>query len=253
MEENTENNINELISEKKDKNKEKVKSKNDENVLLSKKKNVQFYYENDIYNIICEEDDLLSSISEKFKEKSKTKKLELNYYSNGKTLNPEIKLNQLNSNIIEVHKEREMRGGVMSMRFTDMSKQITEEHYFSDSAPSYRIVTQGINVYGICKVKKCKAYKKEVICPLRKKEKFDLIKEKEELECPECGGNITQKTLGFFLCEYKIYGKKYYDDKIESFKFKGKAENKNSIQYYNPDKNGETILIELIIEITKYL
>ena len=146
-----------------------------------------------------------------------------------------------------------MKGGILSLKFSDMSKQITEEHIFSNKAPSYRLVTRGINIYGICKVKKCEAYKKEVIHPLRKIVKFDLIKEKEDLECPKCGGNITPKTVGFHLCEYRVTGKKYFDDKIESFEFEGKAENKNSIQYYNPDKNGETTLIELIIEITKYL
>ena len=59
-----------------------------------------------------------------------------------------------------------------SFRFTDISKQITEEHYFSDEAPSYRIVTRGINIYGICKFKKCCAYNEEVIVPLENVEFF---------------------------------------------------------------------------------
>ena len=108
-------------------------------------------------------------------------------------------------------------------------------------------MSQGKNIYGICKVKKFVAYKKEVIHPLKIK-KFDLIKEKEDLECPECGGNIVPKTIGFHLCKYRVTGKKYGSDKIETFEFERKAENKNSIQYYYPDKNGETTLIELIIE-----
>ena len=221
------------------------------------KKKLGFYYDGDIYLLYCDEDELMSSIIKKFKEKSKTENIEFYFISNGKVLNPENKINQLNFNLnfnrIDVYKEREMKGGVLSLKFSDLSKQITEEHFFSEKAPSYRYVTRGINIYGICKVKKCEAYKKEVIHRLKNIKKFDLIKEKEDLECPKCGGNITPKTVGFHLCEYRVKGKKYYDDKIEPFEFEGKAENKNSIQYYNPDKNGETTLIELIIEITKYL
>ena len=229
---------------------------NSQNDSKSKKK-LCFYYESDIYLINCDEDELLSSIFKKFKEQSKTENLKLYFIANGKLLNPETKINQLNLSLnfnrIDVHKEREMKGGILPLKFADMSKQITEEHFFSDKAPSYRMVTRGINIYGICKVKKCEAYKKEVIHPLKKIKKFDLINEKDDLECPLCGGNIIPKTIGFHLCEYRVKGKKYYDDKIESFEFEGKAKNKNSIQYYNPDKNGETTLIELVIEITKDL
>ena len=152
---------------------------------------------------------------------------------------------------INAFKETELKGGGFSLQFTDISKKIYEEQYFTEEAPSYRIVGEGINIYGICKVKKCKAYKEEVIYPLGDKQRFDLIKEKEDLECPECGGNIIPKTVGFFLCNYKITGKKYENGKIEDFEFEGKANNKGSIQYYNPDKNGETIVVQLIIEITK--
>ena len=152
-----------------------------------------------------------------------------------------------------MHKEGNITGGNFSMLFTDISKQIYEEHYFSDKAPSYRIVCQGINIYGICKVKKCLANKKEVVVPLRKIKKFNLIQQKEDLECPECGGNIIPKTLGFFLCKYKVKMKKYENGEIKSFEFEGESPKKDCIQYYNPDKNGETTIVELIIEITKDL
>ena len=79
------------------------------------------------------------------------------------------------------------------------------------------------------------------------------MKEKDDLECPECGGIIIPKTLGFHLCEYKIEGTKFIDKKGEDFEIKGKAENANSIQYFNPDKNGEIMIVKLVIEITKDL
>jgi hypothetical protein len=139
------------------------------------------------------------------------------------------------------------------MKFTDISKQISEQIYFSSTAPSYRKVTKGINICGICKYKKCNAYNKEVIAPLENVKIFNLIDERENLECPECGALIVPKTLCFYLCEYKIKGRKLDNEKLDKFEFNGKANKKDSAQYYSPDKNGETKITELIIEIIKYL
>ena len=82
----------------------------------------------------------------------------------------------------------------------------------------------------------------------RKKKKFDLIKEKDNLECPECKGVVIPKTLGFHLCKYKVSGK-VLNDIIEPFEFEGKAENENSVQYFNPDENGEVMVVEFKIEV----
>ena len=147
----------------------------------------------------------------------------------------------------------QVTGGGLSLNFTDLSKNIYEEHYFSKAAPYYRIVSKGINVYGICKGKKCKLYNKEVICPLKEKKFFDLLKEKDDLECPICGSLIIAKTLGFFSCEYRIKGKKCENDKITPFELRDKANNKNSIRYFNPDKNGSAMFIELIAEVIEFL
>ena len=220
------------------------------------KKNVIFSYEDFNYNFICDEDELLYSLIEKFKERTDTKNLNLLFLYNGKQLNPIITINQLDSlpDIkINVFTLNYLTGRGLPIKFTDLSKQFYEEHYFSDSAPSYRIVMQGINIYGICKNKKCIAYKKEVIFPLSNKKRLDLIEEKYDLECPECGNIINPKTVGFYLCNYKIKGVKFQDDKKEHFEFEGQAPKKDCIQYFNPDKNGETTIVELIIEVTEYL
>ena len=34
---------------------------------------------------------------------------------------------------------------------------------FSGHAPEWREVTQGLNIFGVCKNSKCEAYKKEVV------------------------------------------------------------------------------------------
>lgn len=222
------------------------------NSIGRKKKNFYFRFGEKSFCISGEEKDSVSLLVKEFKKRSKCKNLNLSFYSNAEKLEPEMKINQLVSTQIFVDEKENVIGG-FSTRFTDVSKQIHEQIYFSDKAPPYRIVTQGINIFGICKGKTCQGYKKEVICPLKKVKKYDLIKEKDDLECPLCKGTIIPKTLGFHLCKYKIKGKKYQNNEIIPFEFENKAENKNSIQYYSPEKNGEEILIELIIEITEDL
>ena len=217
------------------------------------KVNARFTFNNSSHIVICEKDESLSSVLEKFKKQTGIEGQNLYFISEGKRLSPEMRLRQINFSKIEVHNEQNIIGGAYGLNFTDVSKDIYEEHYFSDEAPSYRMVTQGINIYGICKGKKCIAYKKEVVVPLINIKKFDLINEKDDLECPECGGMIIPKTLGFHLCEYKIEGTKFVDKKGEDFEIKGIAENSNSIQYFSPDKNGEAMIVKLVIEIIKDL
>ena len=72
------------------------------------------------------------------------------------------------------------------------------------------------------------------------------------MKCPSCRGLFEPKTVGFYLCNYKIKGKNYEKDNVKSFEFQGKATNKKSIQYYDPIANGKTVVIELIIEITDF-
>ena len=131
--------------------------------------NACFRYNQKSYNVICEKDESLSSVFEKFKNQFGIEEQNLYFISEGKRLYPEMKLRYINFSRIEVHNEQNTIGGDFGLIFTDVSKKIHEEHYFSNKAPLYRIVTQGINVYGICKGKKCKAYKKEVVVRLKKK------------------------------------------------------------------------------------
>ena len=82
--------------------------------------------------------------------------------------------------------------------------------------------------------------------------KFNLIKERIYLKCPLCKGLIEPKTIAFYLCSYKVKGKNIENDKIKSFEFFNKTSNKGTVQYYNPIKNGKTLIMELIIEIINY-
>ena len=204
----------------------------------------------------CKTDELLSCVGEKFKKDSGILNSEVGFIWQGDLLDQNKTLKELNIKdcaAIDALTYKEIIGGSLSINFTDLSKNIYEEHYLSKASSGYRIVSKGINVYGICKGKKCKAYNKEVICPLKEKKYFDLLKERDDLECPICGYLMIPKTLGFFSCEYRIKGKKYENDKIVPFDFKDKSSKKDSIRYFNPDKNGKTMITELIVEVIKFL
>ena len=212
----------------------------------------------DRYLIRINNNETLFTLFQKFKELSGNYNEDINFIYNGTKLNNLNLMTTLKEANIEdnksitVSKNNCLKGGI-SVNFCDLSKQIYEDHYFSNKAPSFRIVVEGINIYGICKSKKCIAYNKEVVVPLKDIYKFDLIKERENLECPVCEGLIIPKTFGFHLCEYFVKGKKYENNKIQPFEFKGIANNKNAIQYYDPEKNGIVNIIELVIEIIKFL
>jgi len=213
-------------------------------------------FESKKYSYYCKGNDLLFFVCEKFKRDSGQLYSNFDFVFNCEylDLNKTLIENGLRShNSITPFSKGQVTGAGLSLNFTDLSKNIYEEHYFSKTAPDYRTVSKGINVYGICKGKKCKAYNKEVICPLKKKKSFDLLKEKDDLECPICGSLIIPKTLGFFSCKYRIKGKKCEDDKITPFELRDKASKKDSIRYFNPDKNGSVMFIELIAEVIEFL
>ena len=139
------------------------------------------------------------------------------------------------------------------MIFTGLSKNKTREIGFSNKAPSYRKERKGINIFGICNFKKYKTFKKEVIARIKKK-KLDLIKERNELFCPEGEATIIPKTIGFYLCKFKIYGQKLVDNRVVLFdNNENEANNKDSFKYFNPELNGEVMVNELILEVLKYL
>ena len=216
-----------------------------------------FKYDSQNYLLDCNPNDSFSLIFEKFRQKAGINDYsDLAFKYNYEILKPEKKLSEIRAkqnSIIRVIKCKAILGGDLPINFTDLSKNIREEIYFSENAPDYRLVCKGINIEGICKSKKCEAFKEKVIVPLENKEKFDLIEERDDLACPICENLIVPKTVLFHLCKYKIKGKKIENDKNFPFEFSGVAEGKNSTLYFNPDENGGTLFSELKIEVITYL
>ena len=180
----------------------------------------------------------------------------MNFIFNGTRLNPNINLGQnglRNGDIIKVLESGYMTGGGgFSMNFTDLSKKKTAQRPLSIEGPDYRRIDKGINIHGECKYEKCRAYNDEVCVPLKGIQIFDLVKERSNLKCPACRSLIEPKTVSFFLCKYKVKGKKYVDGRIGNFEFFGKAKDPTAVEFYDPIKNGETIVIELTFEVINY-
>ena len=207
--------------------------------------------------IQCLIDEKVSDVIQRYRAKSGDNDPTKRFIFNAKNLNQvltvaEAKLT-LNANIFVVSTKGITGGGGIPLMFTDLSKNRTKEIGLSKKTPSYKKVTKGINIFGICNFKKCKAYKKVVVVKIKKK-KIDLIKERDKLFCPECEATIIPKTVGFYLCKFKIYGKKYVDDQVERFENEmDEANKKDSLKYFDPELNGEVTVIELIFEVLEYL
>jgi hypothetical protein len=139
----------------------------------------------------------------------------------------------------------------------------------------YRYVAPGINLYGVCECKDCKAFNKEVIEMIKDNE-LDLTQQKGMMHCPICKSMINCTTVGFYKCYYNIYGMKYNEDTDENEKFGKKIDNFSSI-YVNTDdtvlvngvkykvdktngemlskfdqSNGNATFIKLIFQVKKY-
>ena len=205
--------------------------------------------------IECYSDEIVSEIIKRYIIKTGDIDENKKYIFNGKNLNPMLTVGEAgitNHGNIFVVETKGIKGRGYPMLFSDVSKNKTKEIGFSKKAPSYRKACKGINIFGICHCKKCIAYKKEVVVKIKEK-KFDLINEKDKLFCPECESIIIPKTVGFYLCKFRIYGKKIVGDNIERFENDDdEANNKKSLKYFDPELNGETMVSELIFEVIKY-
>ena len=222
-------------------------------------KQLTIFLEDDLGKIVfhCNNNDSLLSLFNQYIRKRNKYNQNLSFLYGGRILKQYMTIDQAhieNLNVIRVLDSNYnlKGGGGFCLNFTDLSKQIYEEYNFSYEAPNYRSVGKGMNICGECKTEKCEAYNLEVIVPLNQIQEFNLIKKRTDLKCPLCKGLIEPKTVAFYLCGYKVRGKNFENGNVKSFEFYGKASNKEAVQYYSPIKNGETLVIELIIEITNY-
>lgn len=153
-----------------------------------------------------------------------------------------------------------VRGGGQPIQFTDFSKSQASSYSVNDPKKiegNYRLISQGINIFGICKNKKCEAYKKEVIFNVLKDE-IDLIKEnndeedEDDITCPLCNNLIKPKTVGFYMCSYRATGKKVENDKIINIEPNiGEHRDEDTVHYYEENLNGKAMFTKIKFEVLK--
>ena len=118
---------------------------------------------------------------------------------------------------------------------------------FSNKAPKWRKVCEGLNLFGKCIYSKCQAFKKEVIYKVGINKKFDFNLQKKQIECPICKKNFVPKTLGFWKCEYQIKGEKLKEGDYYKVNINGKETKGDDFEYFDTDENGTTTWTELVI------
>ena len=119
----------------------------------------------------------------------------------------------------------------------------------------HRIVSKGLNIFGICNNPYCEENQKEVIYRRQLNEEgldFILNNELINIICPKCNNIISPKTFGFWKCEYQFVGKKYENGKIIEYESKIYETKSNVFDYHIPSsKNGISNWKELHIYVIK--
>ena len=107
---------------------------------------------------------------------------------------------------------------------------------FSAEAPKWRSVVKGLNIFGVCKNSKCKAFKKEIIYKVGINTKFDFNTQKREIVCPICNKNFSPKTLGFWKSEYQIKGEKLKNGEYSEVDINGRETKDDDFEYFDSVK-----------------
>ena len=148
-----------------------------------------------------------------------------------------------------VHMVLRLRGGGLPMNFVNVDKGVIQNLGFSDSAPEWRGVTKGLNLFGICKNKDCRAFDKEVVHKVGINQKYNLQNNILNNKCPICEGIIVPKTCWFWECEYQFVGDKIEEGKLKHIDTKSKETKGNNFEYFDPYDNDSSLWTNLDIYI----
>ena len=150
------------------------------------------------------------------------------------------------------HLLERLRGGGMPLHFVDVEKGQIQNLEFSNQAPEWRIVIEGLNLFGKCKNVKCKAYNKEVVYKVGiTNKKFNLQENIVEIKCPICNSIVVPNTCGFWKCEYQFEGDKIEGGILKHIDTKSKETIGNNFEYYNPFENPSALWTNLNIYVVE--
>ena len=141
--------------------------------------------------------------------------------------------------------------------FIDPSNSNIKELKESKNAPEWRVISEGLNIFGICGNNKCKAHNKEVIFRTLKDRsslpeeglRFNMIENICKIKCPICNKIFRPKTCGFYNCEYQFIGIKIENGEVESYNSNQRKTNKNKFEYFEPKGKNEVRWAELKIYV----
>ena len=133
-------------------------------------------------------------------------------------------------------------GFVEPLMFIDPSDATIKQIPLSEKAPKWRVISEGLNFFGICKNRECEAHKNEVIFRILKDGGslpeegliFDMQEKRAEIKCPICQNIFDPDTCGFYSCEYQFIGTKREDGQSVEYKSDPKEAKGNNLEYYNP-------------------
>lgn len=148
-------------------------------------------------------------------------------------------------------------GGLM---FIDPSHTNIKQLSLSKEAPKWRIISEGLNIFGICQNPDCEAKNKEVIFRALKGNStlpengmiFNMIENVENIKCPMCNDIIEPETCGFFNCEYQLKGKKIENRKVVNYDSKTKETKKNKMDYFEQKDKKKVKWTELKIYVLPF-
>ena len=140
--------------------------------------------------------------------------------------------------------------------FIDPSDSSIKQIELSKNAPNWRILSKGLNLFGICQNKNCQAYKKEVVFKTNQKGHlpkegmiFDMIESSNKIKCPICDKIFIPNTCGFYKCEYQFIGEKLENGDEIHYDSKTRETKGNKIEYYQPKKGKEAKWFKLKIYV----
>ena len=184
--------------------------------------NLKFYFEDtdENYNISFPSSGTFDDLVDKILELNLPLDDDSYFLTKGSRIELEKKYDFEENQKITVRRESALE---CLITFNDVTKKTKDAiikrkvHKVSNGC-GYRYICPGINLYGVCGNKSCKAYSQEVIQRIKDNE-LNLVKRNGYMQCPICNGNYLAKTVGFYKCYYNIYGIKYNEAKDENEKF----------------------------------
>ena len=145
--------------------------------------------------------------------------------------------------------------GVAAKGLGDPTKKGPVKFPITKDGPFYLSVSNGINLFGICKNINCNAYNKEVNSKFGYGT-FDLIKDldPDSYKCPKCPVCefllLKLETCGFMKCKYTYEGKKLDGLKQVHVYYRNSISDYDQLDYFEIGRAGENKSLWTELEIT---